>query len=185
MNVKGRYMGNAEKFEQEKLVIGVLISIPGSLDKLRDILVREWGDIDLETAPVPFDYTDYYNAEMGTPIFRCFFSFERLIHPEELTAVKLQTNEIEAGFADDQGRRKINLDPGILSLSKFILATTKNNAHRIPMNRGIYGELTLQYKNRDFLPLEWTYPDFRSRENRDVLIKVRDIYKKQRKTAGI
>ncbi len=176
-------MGIAENFEQEKLVMGVLVSIPESLDRLKKILVSRWGEMDLETEPALFDYTDYYNSEMGTPIYRCFYSFSRLIHPEDLTEVKLQTNAIEKEFADEAGLRKVNLDPGILSLSKFILATTKNNAHRIPMNRGIYGELTLQFKNRDFLPLEWTYPDFRSRENRDILIQIRDIYKKQRKSS--
>ena len=174
-------MGKAEEFEKEKLVIGVLLSVPESLERLKEILISHWGDFDLETEPILFDYTDYYDSEMGTPIYRCFYSFSRLIHPEDLTQVKLQTNAVEREFSDNKGQRKVNLDPGILSLSKFILATTKNNAHRIPMNRGIYGELTLQFKNRDFLPLEWTYPDFRSRKNRDILIKVREIYKKQRK----
>ena len=150
-------MGKAEEFEKEKLVIGVLLSVPESLERLKEILVSHWGDFDLETEPILFDYTDYYDSEMGTPIYRCFYSFSRLIHPEDLTQVKLQTNAVEREFSDNKGQRKVNLDPGILSLSKFILATTKNNAHRIPMNRGIYGELTLQFKNRDFLPLEWTY----------------------------
>ncbi len=185
MLVKGLYMGSTENFVQEKLVIGVLVSVTEFLDSLKEELTRNWGSIDLETGLMPFDFTDYYNKEMGTPIFRCFYSFEELVDPETLPAIKLKTNNIEKTFADNQGRRKINLDPGILSLSKFILATTKNNVHRIPMSRGIYGELTLQFKNRDFIPLEWTYPDFQSRENRDILIRMRDIYKKQLKTLAI
>ena len=173
-------MGCVQEFEKEKLVVGVLISRLEYLDSLREQLHSRWGEIDLETPPQPFEYTDYYNAEMGTPIFRLFFSFSELIRPEDLPAVKRETNEIETGFADIEGR-KVNLDPGILSLSKFILATTKNNVHRIPMSGGIYGELTLQFKNRDFHPLEWTYPDFAGRENRDILIRIRDIYRQQRK----
>lgn len=173
-------MGELSNFEKEKLVIGVLISRTEVLTELEDCLIKCWGDIDLKTEAVPFEYTDYYNKEMGTPIYRCFFSFQNLIAPEDLPAIKIRTNEIELGYAQGD-KRKVNLDPGILSLSKFILATTKNNVHRIPMNRGIYGELTLQFKDRDFHPLEWTYPDFAGRENRDLLIRIRDIYKKQRK----
>ena len=173
-------MGRVQDFDKEKLVVGVLISRPEYLDSLRVQLISRWGEIDLETSPQPFEYTDYYNKEMGTPIFRLFFSFRDLIRPEELPSIKRETNDIESGFADGENR-KVNLDPGILSLSKFILATTKNNVHRIPMSEGIYGELTLQFKNRDFHPLEWTYPDFAGRENRDILIRIRDLYRTQRK----
>ncbi len=171
-------MGVVNRFEKEKLVIGVLISRLELMDSVKDALKSRWGAIDLETEPFIFDFTDYYNPEMGTPVYRCFFSFAELIEPEALADIKLCTNDIEAGFAEGRNR-KVNLDPGILSLSKFILATTKNNVHRVPMRCGIYGELTLQFKNRDFHPLEWTYPDFVSRKNRDILIRIRDIYRQQ------
>jgi len=173
-------MGEHTDFVSEKLVMGILTSRTDRLAELRDLLCGIWGESDLETAPVPFDYTDYYNAEMGTPIYRSFLSFRDLVRPEDLPSIKCRTNELEARFAEE-GLRKVNLDPGLLSLSKFILATTKNNVHRIPLSRGIYAELTLQFKDRDFRPLEWTYPDFQSRENRDVLIRIRDLYKKQLK----
>ena len=179
--IEGMNMGEVQDFEKEKLVIGVLISRPEFLESLKGQLVQQWGPLDFETELMPFDFTDYYNREMGTPIYRCFFSFQDLVCPEDLPGIKLQTNDMEKEFADNEGR-KVNLDPGILSLSKFILATTKNNVHRIPMSRGIYGELTLQFKDRDFHPLDWTYPDFKSRANRDILIAIRDHYKQQRKT---
>ena len=176
-------MGEIKKFEKEKLVVGVLISHLDSLESLKGELIRLWGGIDLETDPVEFTYTHYYDLEMGTPIYRCFFSFKELIEPDDLPDIKIRTNDIELEYVSETGRT-INLDPGILSLSKFILATTKNNVHRIPIRKGIYGEVTLQFKDRDFHPLEWTYPDFQGRENRDILIKIRDMYKLQRKESG-
>lgn len=177
-------MGELLDFEKEKLVVGVLISRIEVLSELEERLIQSWGDIDLKSEPVLFEYTDYYNREMGSSIYRCFFSFKELVAPEDLPAIKIQTNAIEMDYAEGADR-KVNLDPGILSLSKFILATTKNNVHRIPMNSGIYGELTLQFKDRDFHPLEWTYPDFAGRENRDLLNRIRDIYKKQRKALKV
>lgn len=173
-------MGETEGFEREKLVMGVLISRPEFLGDLRERLRSAWGEIDLASEPVPFDFTNYYDREMGTPIFRCFFSFAELVSPEDLGEIKRRTNDLEALYVRDGGRR-VNLDPGVLSLSKFILATTKNNAHRIPLNGGIYGELTLQFREGDFHPLEWTYPDFAGRANRDLLVRVREMYKRQRR----
>ena len=48
------------------------------------------------------------------------------------------------------GGRRVNLDPGLLSLANLILATTKNRSHRIPLFDGIYAELTLLYAKKQF-----------------------------------
>lgn len=44
-------------------------------------------------------------------------------------------------------KRKVNLDPGYLEPSKLVLASTKNFSHRIYLNQGIYGEVTLLFAN--------------------------------------
>ena len=82
-------------------------------------------------------------------------------HSVWLSAVKRRTNEIEAESAVN-GCRRINLDPGILDFNRFILATTKNRGHRIPLTDGIYGELTLLFVRGRFRPFPWTYADYRS-----------------------
>jgi hypothetical protein len=92
------------------------------------------------------------------------------------------TNKIEeeytgAASSGAAAGRKVNLDPGLLNLSRFILATTKDNSHRIPLEKGIYGELTLQFSKKDFQTLPWTYPDYTTREYRDILIRIREIFK--------
>ena len=90
--------------------------------------------------------------------------------------IKERTNEIEGEWAED-GRRSINLDPGLLSLSSIVLATTKNRSHRIAIGRSLYAELTLIYQNRHFEALPWTYADYRSEEVQEVLLRLRDRYK--------
>ena len=81
--------------------------------------------------------------------------------PRSWPRIKRETNDIEDRFRE-QGLRKVNLDPGLLSLPRFVLATTKDNAHRIPLEGGIYAEITLLFGKGTFRPLPWTYPDFRS-----------------------
>ncbi len=170
-------MGKENPFSQEKLVIGLLISRDEHRIALEEELKERWGPFDLTAGPLAFDYTHYYDREMGTPIFRWFYSFAELADPSRLADIKRETDRIEGKYLNGEGGRTVNLDPGLMALHRFILATTKDNAHRIPLRDGIYGETTLLYRNRDFEPLEWTYPDFRSRENRDILKKIREIYK--------
>jgi hypothetical protein len=115
---------------------------------------------------------------MGNPIYRCFLSFKKLILPEELVKIKLFTNRIELKYAEE-GKRKINLDPGYMELGKFILATTKDQQHRIYIGGGIYEEITLFYSKKIWQHWEWTYPDYRSEEYKSILGKIREIYRKQ------
>ena len=68
----------------------------------------------------------------------------------------------------------MNLDPGLLSLGKLILASTKDNAQRIPLRDGIYAEVTLIYREKSYRPLPWTYPDYRSPEYLEILHALRE-----------
>jgi hypothetical protein len=115
---------------------------------------------------------------MGPGIRRRFLSFRDTVFPDLLPEIKIKTNDLEQKYARE-GRRKINLDPGLLDLNRLVLATTKNTGHRIPLCRGIYGEVTLIYMKKDFHPLPWTYSDFRSPEYTLILKEIREIYRKK------
>ncbi len=173
-------MGQIKKFINEKMLIGVLASDTAYLKPLEERLLREFGRIDYRSGILNFDFTDYYRREMGPELKRIFFGFAKLIDPSLLSEIKIKTNEIENSFLND-GKRCLNLDPGLLSLNKFILATTKDNGHRIPLKDGIYGELSLCFINKGFRPLEWTYPDYKSGEYINILEEIRSIYKKNLK----
>jgi len=110
---------------------------------------------------ITFAHTTYYNKEMGENLLRQWVVFEKLIFPDLLIELKHKSNEIEKKFLNKNGGRSINIDPGLISLSSVILASTKNYSHRIYLGKGIYAEVTLIYKNGQFRPLEWTYPDYR------------------------
>jgi hypothetical protein len=171
-------MGSAGAFTPEKLVIGILTSRPGRTAELTAGLSARWGAVDFSCDPFPFPFTDYYNNEMGVPIFRFFLSFDRLVDPARLAEIKKETNALEEGYREE-GRRKVNLDPGLLALARFTLATTKENAHRIPLADGIYAEITLLYHKGGFQALPWTYPDFRSEHYLSILNRIRARYKTQ------
>jgi hypothetical protein len=171
-------MGTAGIFTREKLVIAILISAVGRKDELVSRLVDRWGPVDCVSDSFTFTFTHYYDGEMGPPIDRFFVSFEQLVDPACLARTKQETDMIEDLFREE-GSRKVNLDPGLLSLPRFVLATTKENAHRIPLADGIFAEITLLYGKGGFQPLPWTYPDFRSEPTLSILNKIRALYKSQ------
>ncbi|MBA7639577.1 hypothetical protein ES703_47236 [subsurface metagenome] len=174
-------MGRVIGFYPEKLVLAVLISEPELKQKLLDELTDSFGSQDYISQEIEFSFTRYYCEEMGDRISRFFLSFQDLVNPERLAEIKIETNYLESHFSRE-GKRKVNLDPGLLSLSRFILATTKDSSHRIPLHSGIYAETTLIYERKEFRAVEWTYPDYRSPEYLKILHNIRSIYKKQSKS---
>jgi len=176
-------MGTPRPFEPEKLVVGVLAVEPQDQRRALEALEDRFGTPDWESQPLPFTHTRYYEREMGGPLTRSFVSFRTLVDPAALAWIKLQTNRLE-GELSREGRRRVNLDPGLLSLSRFILASTKPAGHRIALAEGIYAEITLIYERGSFRAVEWTYPDYRSPEYLRILNHIRALYKAQRRESA-
>jgi len=146
-------------------------------------LVEYLGKIDLMSEKLPFDYTTYYEEEMGRGLFRRFVFFEDIASPDRLVAIKGMTDRIEERFLGPSGRR-VNIDPGYVTLHQVVLATHKNYVHRVYAGDGVYIDLTLIYQNGSFQPLGWTYPDYRSPEIMNLFHKVRERYVQQVKKSA-
>ena len=135
------------------------------------------GPIVLASNAFDFTETDYYAATMGAELKKQFLAFERLIDPGALAETKCHTNQWEAEYTA-LGRhpepRPLNLDPGYITSAKLVLASTKDHAHRIYLGDGIYAELTLSYRKRQWQPMEWTYPDYRRDDYQRFLTQCRD-----------
>ena len=176
-------MAIERSFTPHRLVMGLLVSSPNMLKRVCNDLIDLYGPILAMSDVHQFTFTDYYDEEMGGSPFRCYLSFERLIDPSCLSSIKLRTNELERQYCIRQGR-EVNLDPGLLSLTNIILATTKNRAHRIPLMKGIYGELTLLYVHKSYQCFPWTYQDYASESVKNLFSCWREDYKKQLKQEG-
>jgi hypothetical protein len=136
---------------------------------------EQFGPVDWVSEVLPFNRTKYYEKEMGWPLSRRFISFERLITPESIADIKLITNELEKAHLDNE-HRKINIDPGYLTLERLVLATGKNYSHRIYLRKGIYADLTLVFHDGTFRPLSWTYPDYAEEKVIALFNKLRSGY---------
>ncbi len=171
-------MGFQGAFRPERLLVAVLSAPDADQETLVAALGEGLGPVDFKRGAGVFGWSSYYEEEMGRGLVRTFYSFGRLVDPASLSSIKIWTNALEARFSSE-GRRRHNLDPGLLSLSRLVLATTKNRAHRLPLRDGIYGELTLVYEKGGFQFLPWTYADWRSEKYRAILAELRSRLKEE------
>jgi hypothetical protein len=153
-------MSTPKRPDPAKLVISLFMNDQSLVQRVLDALEQKFGRIDMVSPWFDFDYTDYYHREMGSPLFRRVVVFKSLVEQERLADIKTATNKIEAMWKED-GKRAVNIDPGYLVKSRFILATGKDFAHRVYIGQGIYADLTLMYQKGRFIDLDWTYPDYR------------------------
>jgi hypothetical protein len=153
----------------------VLTSLPELLDPVHKELSDRYGPTDFETGVLPFDFTDYYAAEMGKPLVKKIWSFENLAPPSALAAVKKETNDIEAAFAAKSDiPRPVNIDPGYVTPAKLVLASAKDFAQRIYIGHGIYAEVTLAYEKGKWLTHRWTYADYKQESYQKFFSAIRD-----------
>ncbi len=165
-----------EEFRKVKLFSGIIYRQEADFKKVTDILKSEFSLIDYESVEIPFVFTEYYNLEMGTPLYRRFISFKDKISPEELPLIKKRTNQLELELAINK-KRVINIDPGYLSDANVIIATAKNHYHRVPLTGGIYAHIEYVIKNKGFHFLEWTYPDFKDERYLAFFHKLKELFK--------
>lgn len=171
-------MGTAKQPQAVKLVASLFAGRQSLLEVARARLEEVFGPVDYQNEWLPFDHTDYYAPEFGPGLVRVILAFERLVDPGDLAAIKRQTNALEAEWLVE-GRRQVNVDPGYVSLSKLALASTKDHAHRIYLAEGIYGEVTLTFRQGAFRPWPWTYPDYASPRYCALFAEIRELYRRQ------
>lgn len=171
-------MGAVTKPNKVKLISGLIFSEPGLFGEAKRLLEKAFRNrVDYESATIDFTYTDYYAAEMGGVLKRRFISFKRPVPLEGIHRVKIRSNDIESRLSNS-GRRRVNIDPGYLELSKLVLFSTKDYTHRIYLADGIFAEPTLFYRDGKFNPWPWTYPDYRTPEYAGIFEDIRNIYRR-------
>jgi len=158
-----------------KLVIGLFTKERALCEALVDELGSHFGPLDLVSPWMPFDYTSYYEQEMGRPLFRRLVVFKSLIAQIDLAGIKLRTNRLEDRYTQNE-RRRVNIDPGYLLNERFVLASGKNFSHRIYIGDRIYADLTLIYQRGAFEKLPWTYPDYADQPIIRFLLQTRAKY---------
>lgn len=174
-------MGKIIEPHPVKLFIGILSQDISLIEQLTEDLCNIFGPLDLSSSVLAWEHTRYYEKEMGAGLKRKFVFFKTLIDPGEIAGIKIKTIGLENQYLNETGGRKINLDPGYLDAAKIVLASTKDFSHRIYLDKGIYGEVTLMYSGKDYQTLPYTFPDYKTREYWDIFKAARELFKTEMK----
>jgi len=165
--------------EPVMLIVAGFSRHPQLLAQAKARLEECFGPIALTGPTIEFRNTAYYEATMGTGLLKCYWAFTLFQEPDQLAQVKRKTIELEQEIINT-GQfpeiRPLNLDPGFLSLGKFILATTKDQAHRVYLHGGIFAEVTLRFHDGEFEPRPWTYSDWQLPQVLEFLKQARRLY---------
>jgi hypothetical protein len=171
-------VSDPKEAEDVKLIVSLFSPEEKILERVILDLQAMYGPSDWVSPPLFFDRTRYYEKEMGWPLHRRFLSFKPLIRPEAIVDIKLKTNEVENNHLQ-QGKRRVNIDPGYIALERLVLATGKNYTHRIYLAKGIYADLTLVFHQGSFQTLAWTYRDYADPVVIGYFNEMREHYKNQ------
>jgi hypothetical protein len=177
-------MGKVRQPAKVKLVVGLLGRDAEILEIARARLKDRFGPEEEVMAPIPFVWTAYYAEELGQTPLRAFVSYEDWVDRETLVEAKLATNALEEELSEG-GLRRVNLDPGYLTLGQLFLASTKDQRWRVYVRDGIFVEPTLYFQDGAFHPFPWTYRDYQSPEYRDYMAKARSKLAYQRNHDGL
>ena len=174
-------MGKIALPDAVKLFVALILSENIDYNLVVDKLKDKFGEIELKNEIIPFKHTIYYQKEMGAGLRRSHLAFASCICPGDIAQIKVLTNELELLLSDNKEQRRcVNIDPGYLTFSKIVLATTKDFSHRIYLDKGIYAEVTLIYsKKMGWKTLPWTYPDYKEDHAINFFNNLRTIFHKE------
>ena len=166
-------MGDIAPFPLVKVFLGILSGNADGAPQIQEELEEHWGPSESVSETIPFSHSGYYEKEMGNPLYKYLLSFSTPINPGHAYKLKFLTQSIESRYTIFE-KRQVNLDPGFITPYQVVLLSTKNYAHRLPLQQGIYAEIELLYSKGQFQALPWTYPDFKSEPFQAFLKKIRD-----------
>lgn len=177
-------MGHLRDLPPSLLTVACFSRHREALAWAREQLCAIYGPLALVSPDYDFHHTSYYEATMGTGLIKRLFSFANLVDPGCLPDCKHFTNSLESQIAATGNYpepRPLNLDPGLIQLGKFLLASTKDQGHRIYLRDGIFAEVTLRFEGGAFHLWPWTYRDYREPLVREFLAQARQyLYQKTR-----
>ena len=169
-------MSKETKQSKAVLIIACMYKAHECYEKTLLLLTKKFGKESHISEEFDFSYSNYYSKEMGDNLKKKIIVFEKMIARDDLVKAKKITDKIEINLSEND-RRNINLDPAILTLENFILATNKNFTHRIFLSKNVFADLTLIYqKKKGYTSLPWTYSDYSSEPIKNFLNDTRKIF---------
>jgi hypothetical protein len=151
------------------LFMAVMYSSEDLFDSARFDLIEKYGDLRSESDPYDFNFTKYYEKEMGKNLKKKFLIFKKEVSKEDLESVKFFITEIEEKLAIN-GNRKVNIDPGYLSSKELILATWKGKDFKEKISEKVWVHKVLEFDGNEVVEFFHTFADYKVKENQKFIL---------------
>ncbi len=150
-------MSVPKKPAKVNLVLSFMYSDKEYYDKSIKALSKEYGNAIKKSELFDFSYTNFYEPEFG-PELKKQYMMLGLVGMDELADIKHFCFELEMKYSFE-GKRMINIDCGYVTKNSVVLASFKERAHRIYLDKGVYADLQLVKENKIWKSFRWTFPD--------------------------
>ena len=172
------YIKGTTEIPPVKMIAAILYNDESALEQAIQKLESQFSPVDYRSEVFLFTQSDYYEDEMGSNLKRILISFTKPVAPESLVEAKLFADQIEKEALLLE-KRSVNIDTGYIDLFKLVLASFKGRNNKIYISHGIWADMVLYFKQGDFHPFEWSFPDFKSGIFNPALKEIREKLKLQ------
>ncbi len=166
-------MGRTKPAEPVILTFALLYNNEEYRANALELIEKNFGKIAQTSQTSSFNYSRYYEKEIGPNLTRQYFAIAGTFYQGDIAQAKITANQIEDFLADESGRRRVNIDPGYVTIAKLIVPTTKDATYRVYIRDGIYAQPMLYFLGNTFVPWEWTYNDYTQPEAIEFFNRVR------------
>ena len=143
-----------------KLFFGVMFSNRTVYNNCLNDLIKKFGEIEKESSEYDFNFTDYYEKEMGKNLRKKIIIFKKEITEKDLIDIKKYISKIEKKYSVNN-KRKINIDPGFFAKEKVVLASFKKKDFKEDSGEGVYAHEVLRFEDGEVKEFWHTFPDFK------------------------
>ncbi len=154
-----------------QLIIALLYKETSVYEQCLKELKHVFGPFTLVCKEYPFTFSDFYADEMGTDLKKRLVVFKKFIDSKGLKQTKIQTASLEQKFMVD-GKRTVNIDPGMMSKKVFYLASFKKKYFKIDLGGGIYMHKLFEFRDGKIIENETTFGDYKQGLVHDFLQRV-------------
>ena len=114
-------MPRTETFAPSTLILAICVSSRELFDRILSLWEQPCGPVEAVSAEYEFDFTRYYEKEMGSNLKKRIFAFEPLVETVRMVEIKKRAAEHEMMLCNGPGRRMANIDPGFVSRHRVLL----------------------------------------------------------------
>ncbi|TKJ17120.1 hypothetical protein CEE44_01125 [Candidatus Woesearchaeota archaeon B3_Woes] len=150
------------------LFMAVMYSSEDVFTTAKKDLIAKYSDIKAESSAYSFNFTKYYEKEMGSNLKKKFLIFNKEISKKDLIEIKHFITKIEEKYSDNG--RTVNIDPGYLSSNEFVLATFKGKDFKEKISEDVFVHKILEFKEKKIIEFFHTFADYKVKENQEFLL---------------